>query len=120
MPSKKSKKSKSKGKSSAAAQSAPSSPAVSSGSDSDSSMSDSSTIKLLILTEENYDLWIKRISDVFYGKGWMAVIAAAKHADVTTVASKTDFSDKHRGKAWSMLKCSLNSNVSKKVASVKD
>ena len=82
-------------------------------------MSDSSSIKLLILTE-NFDLWDKRVADVFFGKGWLAVIAAAKNADVKAVASLQDFPDKYRGKAWSMVKCSLCSSVvAKKVATVK-
>ena len=112
MPPKKSSKKKANSSKSSAA-------AAGTDSDSDSDMSDSSTFKLLTLTEDNVDLWEKRVADVFYGKGWLSVVAAAKHSVATTVADPKDFPDKARGKAWAMLKCSLNANVSKQVASLK-
>ena len=59
MPPKKSSKKKAKPNKSSAA-------ASGTDSDSDSDMSDSSTFKLLTLTEDNIDLWEKRVADVFF------------------------------------------------------
>ena len=74
--------------------------------------------KHLVILDKDYKAWHTRLTDVFYGLSLEKFIADAAEIEDEEAENKNSMSDAKRRQAWSLIKESLGTEISRKVRQI--